>query len=168
MNTSITKEKIWRTKFWFAEPKVLTLRCHAHHGVEFFELRDQISRRNPNVFRKYFSLIIRAQMGSNHGKKCMSKISRHTPFKLIVKWKYPPPKAALNQLYTVLFLKLKQKKNKMKHFFYSFYFRTQKCPFSGVKQFFLLNFFSVSAFKTIDTQMLFWSVFLKTQKKNCH
>ena len=58
-------------------------------------------------------------------------------------------------LYTVLFLKFKQKKNMTKHFFYSFYFRTQKCPFSGIKQFFLLNFFSVSAFKTIDTQMLF-------------
>ena len=47
--------------------------------------------------------------------------------------------------------------------FYGFYFKTQKCSFWGSTNFF--NFFSVLAFKTIDTQMLFWSVFLKTHKK---
>ena len=38
-------------------------------------------------------------------------------------------------------------------------------PFLGVNQFLFLILFSVLAFKTIDTQMLFWSVFLKTHKK---
>ena len=36
--------------------------------------------------------------------------------------------------------------------------------FGGQPMFFLI-FFSVSAFKIIDTQLLFWSVFLKTHKK---
>ena len=44
------------------------------------------------------------------------------------------------------------------------YFITQKCSFMVVNQHFF-HFFSVLAFKTIDTQMLFWSVFLKTHKK---
>ena len=47
---------------------MLTPWCHAHCGVKFFELCDQISRRNRNQIRKYFSLFIRAQMGSNHEK----------------------------------------------------------------------------------------------------
>ena len=47
-------------------------------------------------------------------------------------------------------------------FFYSFYFKTQKCLFLGST-----NFFSVLAFKTleIDTQMLFWSIFFLTHRK---
>ena len=52
-------------------------------------------------------------------------------------------------------------------FFYSFYFKTQKSPFLGVNHFFPIFFFQ---FNIIDTQMLFWSVFLKTHKKtviNC-
>ena len=28
VNTTVMKEKIWRTNFWFAQPKILTLRCH--------------------------------------------------------------------------------------------------------------------------------------------
>ena len=65
---------------------------------------------------------------------------------------------------SLLFLKLKQKKNMKKYFCYGFYFKTQKCSFLEVNQFFF-NFFSVLAFKTKDTQMLFWSVVLKTHKK---
>ena len=68
VNTSIMKDKIWITNFLLAKPKILTPWCHAHCGVKFFELCDQISRRNRNQIRKYFSLFIRAQMGSNHEK----------------------------------------------------------------------------------------------------
>ena len=65
----------------------------------------------------------------------------------------------------LLFLKLKKKKNMKKYFFNGFYFKTQKSPFLEVKTIFFNNFFSVLAFKTIHTQMLFWSVFLKMHKK---
>ena len=58
-NTFIMKEKIWRTFFWFARPKIMTPWSHAHRGVEFFELFDQISQQNRNRIRKYFSLFIR-------------------------------------------------------------------------------------------------------------
>ena len=54
----------------------------------------------------------------------------------------------------LLFLKLKQKKNMKKHLLLRFLFQ----PIFS-------HFFSVLAFKTIDTQMLFRSVFFKTQKK---
>ena len=60
----------------------------------------------------------------------------------------------------LLFLKLKQNKDIKNICFKGSYFKIQKCSFSGVNQ-----FFSVLAFKTIDTQMLFWSVLLKTHKK---
>ena len=46
-----------------------------------------------------------------------------------------------------------------------FLFQNSKMPFFGGQQIVVLNFFSVLAFKTIDTQMLFWTVFLKTHKK---
>ena len=65
----------------------------------------------------------------------------------------------------LLFLKLKQKKNMKKKYFYDFYFKLKNALFGGQSIFFL-NFFSLLSFKTIDTQMLFWSVFLKTHKKN--
>ena len=47
--------------------------------------------------------------------------------------------------------------------FKGFHFKTLKCPFSGVHQYFS-SFFSDSALKTLDAKMLFRSVFLKTQK----
>ena len=64
----------------------------------------------------------------------------------------------------LLFYKLKQKKNLKDKIFYGFYFKTQKWPFWGQPIFFP-NFFLVLAFKTIDTQMLLWSVFLNMHKK---
>ena len=57
------------------------------------------------------------------------------------------------------------KRKMWRHFFNGFYFKTQKSPFLEVKSIFFNNFFSVLAFKTIHTQMLFWSVFLKMHKK---
>ena len=57
------------------------------------------------------------------------------------------------------------KRKMWRHFFNGFYFKTQKSPFLEVKTIFFNNFFSVLAFKTIHTQMLFWSVFLKMHKK---
>ena len=46
----------------------------------------------------------------------------------------------------------------------NFFFKTWKCTFSGViKSFFCIAF--CFSFKTIEAQMLFWSVFFKTQKK---
>ena len=43
----------------------------------------------------------------------------------------------------LLFFNLKQKKNMKKNLFYGFFFKTQKCPFLGVNQFFFfLIFFS--------------------------
>ena len=38
-------------------------------------------------------------------------------------------------------------------------------PFFGGQPIFFLNFFSVLAFKTIDTQILIWSVFFEMHKK---
>ena len=48
--------------------------------------------------------------------------------------------------------------------FKGFHFKTLKCTFSGVHQYFS-SLFSDSALKTIDAQMLFWSVFLKPKPK---
>ena len=45
-----------------------------------------------------------------------------------------------------------------------FFFKTQKRTFLGSTNF-LKNFFPVLAFKTIQAQMFFYSVFLKTKKK---
>ena len=71
-----------------------------------------------------------------------------------------------NNILSLLFLKLKQKKNMNTNFFYSYYFKTQKWPFwPPVDKFFFQNLFSVLAFKTIDTQMLFWSIFFLTHQK---
>ena len=64
----------------------------------------------------------------------------------------------------LLFMKLKQKKNLKKYFLW-FLFQNSKMLFLGVNQFFFNFFSSVLSFKTIYTQMLFWSVFLKTHKK---
>ena len=44
-------------------------------------LYDRISRRNRNLIRKYFSLLIRGPNGFESWKKLRSKISWHTPFK---------------------------------------------------------------------------------------
>ena len=52
-------------------------------------------------------------------------------------------------------------KEKYEDNFLRFLFQNSKMPFLGVNQFFL-KFFSVLSLKTIDTQRLFWSVFLKT------
>ena len=46
----------------------------------------------------------------------------------------------------LLFLKLKQKKN-MKNNFFTFFFKTQKCPFLRGYQFLFINFFSVLRLK---------------------
>ena len=59
----------------------------------------------------------------------------------------------------VLFLKLRQKKNMKKYLLKGFCFKTHKRAFLGSTNFF--NFFSVLALKTIDTQILFWSIFFK-------
>ena len=69
VNTYIVIEKILGKKFWFAKPKILTPRCDAHRGVEFFELSDRISRQNRNRIRKTLACLSGAQMGLNHEKK---------------------------------------------------------------------------------------------------
>ena len=69
VNISIIKEKILRKKILFAKTKILTPRCAAHRGVDFFELCDRISRRNRNRIRKYFSLFIRGPDGFKSLKK---------------------------------------------------------------------------------------------------
>ena len=84
VNTSIMKEKIGRTHFWFATPKFLTPLCHAHCDVEFSELCDRISRRNWYRTRKYFSLFIRGPDRFELWKKWRLKILWHTPFKLYI------------------------------------------------------------------------------------
>ena len=43
-------------------PCVMHTVCHAHLGIEFFKLCDQISQRNRNQIQKYLSVFIRAQM----------------------------------------------------------------------------------------------------------
>ena len=58
----------------------------------------------------------------------------------------------------ITFVRLLLAKTKEKYeenFFLGFYFKTQKCPFLWVNQFFSKFYFLVLAFKTIDTQMLF-------------
>ena len=55
-----------------------------------------------------------------------------------------------NNICASIVFKAKTKEKYEEIFFYSFYFKTQKCPFWGSTNFFL-NFFSVLAFKTIDT-----------------
>ena len=60
--------------------KILTLRCHAHRRVEFFELCDRITRRNRNRIRKYFSLFIRCPdtyVGPNHEKIEVKNLVTH-------------------------------------------------------------------------------------------
>ena len=61
--------------------------------------------------------------------------------------------------------KAKTKEKNEEHFL-QFLFQNSKTPFLGVNTFFL-NFFSVLAFKTIDTQTFFWLVqyFWKSTKK---
>ena len=55
--------KDFKKNFIFAMPKILTLRHHAHHEVEFFKFCYRISWRNRNQIRKYFSLFIRGPDG---------------------------------------------------------------------------------------------------------
>ena len=55
----------------------------------------------------------------------------------------------------------KTKEKYEENFFLGFYFKTQKCPFLWVNQFFSKFYFLVLAFKTIDTQMLFDQYFWK-------
>ena len=65
-------------KKWFAKPKILIRRCHAHRGVEFFELRNRILQRKR--IRKYLSLFIRGSDWFESWKKGGRK-SRDTPYK---------------------------------------------------------------------------------------
>ena len=58
-----------KKKILFAKPKILTPRCHAHQGVEFFEFCDRISWGNRNLIRKYFSLFITGSGGFESWKK---------------------------------------------------------------------------------------------------
>ena len=69
-----------------------------------------------------------------------------------------------NNICASIIVKLTQKKN-MKTIFLRFLFQNSKMPFFGGQPIFFFLFFSVLAFKTIDTQMLIWSVFLKSHKK---
>ena len=65
--------------------------------------------------------------------------------------------------------RLTLKKNMKKKLLKGFYFKTWNWAFSVVNQFFVSSFFPVLALKTRDAQILFKSVFLKTQQKviNC-
>ena len=58
----------FRRDIWSWSSKILTLRCDAHHGV-WFRVKMQISRRNLNWIRKYFSPLIRGPVGFDHEKK---------------------------------------------------------------------------------------------------
>ena len=55
-----------------------------------------------------------------------------------------------NNICASIAFEVKTKENMQTNFFYGFYFKTQNALFRGST-----NFFSVLAFKTIDTQMLF-------------
>ena len=63
---------------WIAKTIILTPRCDAHSGVEFFVLCDRISWGNWNRIRKYFSLFIRGPDGFESWKKWSSKILWHS------------------------------------------------------------------------------------------
>ena len=71
----------------------------------------------------------------------------------------------LNNICASTVFKAKTEEKYKENLFKSFYFKTWKCTFWGSTNFFS-SFFSHSALKTIDTQMLFWSIFLKTHKKS--
>ena len=55
------------------------MQCHAHRGVDSFELRDRISRQNQNRIRKYLKAYISsAWMGSKHEKNGGRKPMTHS------------------------------------------------------------------------------------------
>ena len=68
-----------------------------------------------------------------------------------------------NNICGFIVFKAKIKEKHKEIFFVTvFILKLKNALFWGVNQF----FYSVLAFKTIDTKMLFWSVFLETKKKN--
>ena len=64
---------------------------------------------------------------------------------------------------SIVFKAKAKEKYEEKNCFTVFFQNSKKNLFWGS-----INFFSVLAFKTIDTQLLFWYVFLKTHKKNLY
>ena len=70
-----------------------------------------------------------------------------------------------NNICVSIVFKAKTKEKYEENVFLRLLFQNSKMRFFGGQPFFY-SFFSVLAFKTIDAQMLFWSVFLKshTQK----
>ena len=63
VNTSIMKEKIWRTFFWFAKPKILTPRCHAHPGVKILNFVIEYLGEIETEFKNTLACLLGAQMG---------------------------------------------------------------------------------------------------------
>ena len=66
------------------------------------------------------------------------------------------------RLHIVLEAKTKEKYEEQ--FFNGFYFKTQKCPFLGVNQFFQIFFFSFSFWYNRHTNVIFISIFENAQK----
>ena len=64
--------------------KILTHRCHAHHGVRIFANYDRISFRTTelNRIKKFFACLSGAWMGSKNEKIEAENFVTHTPFKL--------------------------------------------------------------------------------------
>ena len=61
-------------------------------------------------------------------------------------------------------LEAKTKEKYEEQFFNGFYFKTQKCPFLGVNQFFQIFFFSFSFWYNRHTNVIFISIFENAQK----
>ena len=66
VNTSIMKGKIWRTFVWFAKPKILTPRCHAHGGGKFF---GEIETEFENTLACFLGAQIGLNLEKNGGRK---------------------------------------------------------------------------------------------------
>ena len=62
--------------------KILTHRCHAHHGVRIFANYDRISFRTRTEFKNTFACLSGAWMGSKNEKIEAENFVTHTPFKL--------------------------------------------------------------------------------------
>ena len=88
------------------------------------------------------------------------------PFwRLLTCYKYIEKNIDQTTFVRLLFLNLKQKKN-MKKYFLRFLFQNSQTHFFGGQLILFLNFvFSVLALKTVDTQMVFWSIFFKLHFK---
>ena len=65
------KENIWRKKFWFAKPKILTQWCTVMHTAEsnFLNFVIEYLGKIEIELENTLACLSGAQVGSNHGKK---------------------------------------------------------------------------------------------------